>query len=97
MAEYWDKLQTLSPAPDAYEERLAKQWWQIGCSTEGAPYVLAGLIETMNSDYSPFSSNSVQVPRLAANFLKDECAGARGLSDDAKGKLKALRDHGRAG
>jgi hypothetical protein len=37
------------------------------------------------------------VPRLAANFLKDECAGARGLSDDAKGKLKALRDHGRAG
>ena len=92
MAEYWDKLQALSPAPAAYEEKLAQRWRQIGCSTDGAPYVLAGLIRNLESGYSPFSPGSVQVPRFAADFLKDDCAGARGLSDDAKAKLKALRD-----
>jgi hypothetical protein len=66
--------------------------WQIGCSPNGAPYVIAGLIRTMGSPDSPFSPDSVQVPQLAADFLKDGCDGARGLSDFAKVKLKAPRD-----
>jgi hypothetical protein len=92
MAEYWNKLQSLSPAPADYEAKLANQWRLIGCSADGAPYVLAGLIRTMDSAYSPFSSDSVEVPRLAAAFLKDDCAGAPGLSEDARATLKALRD-----
>ena len=97
MAGYWDQLQSLSPAPDIYEEKLARQWRLIGCSADGAPYVLTGLIATMWSADTPFSPDSVQVPLLAADFLKDDCAGARGLSDDAKAKLKALRDRAARG
>jgi hypothetical protein len=70
MVEYWDKLQTLSPAPDAYEARLAKQWWQIGCSTEGAPYVLARLIETMNSGYDRFDRLARRRDQRAIDFLR---------------------------
>jgi len=94
MAEYWGKLQPLSLAPATYEEKLAEHWRLIGCSAEGAPYVLTGLIRSLESVYSPFSSDNVQVRRLAADFLKDDCAGARGLSDDAKESLKRLRDFG---
>ena len=39
MAGYWDQLQSLSPAPDIYEEKLARQWRLIGCPADGAPYV----------------------------------------------------------
>jgi hypothetical protein len=97
MAEYWNKLQSLSPEQAPYEAKLANQWRLIGCSADGAPYVLAGLIRTMDSAYSPFSSDSVEVPRLAAAFLKDDCAGARGLSDKARAKLKLLRDRAAPG
>jgi pentapeptide repeat protein len=96
MAEYWGKLQSLSPAPASYEEKLAEQWRLIGCSADGASYVLAGLIRTMDY-YSPFSPDSAQVPQLAADFLKDDCAGARGLSDKARAKFKALRDRAAQG
>jgi uncharacterized protein YjbI with pentapeptide repeats len=96
-AEYWDKLQSLSPAPAIYEAKLAEQWRLIGCSIDGAPYVLAGLVRTLASPDSPFSRDSVEVPRLATNFLKDDCAGAHGLSDDARARLKALRDRAARG
>jgi uncharacterized protein YjbI with pentapeptide repeats len=97
MAEYWDKLQSLSPAPAVYEAKRAERWRLIGCSADGAPYVLAGLIRTMASAYSPFSSDSVQVRKLAADLLKDDCAGERGLSEDARATLKALRDRAAQG
>jgi uncharacterized protein YjbI with pentapeptide repeats len=97
MAEYWEKLQSLSPAPAIYEAKLAEQWRLIGCAADGAPYVLAGLITTMHSARSPFSPDSVEVPRLAAAFLKDDCAGARGLSDKARAKFKLLRDRAAPG
>ena len=44
MTEHWEKVQALSPAPDAYEAKLAEQWWQIGCSIDGAPYVARALL-----------------------------------------------------
>jgi hypothetical protein len=89
MAEYWDKLQSLSPTPAAYEEKLAEQWRLIGCSTDGAPYVLTGLIRTMGWAYSPFSADSVQVRRLAADFLKDDCARRPRALRGCEGKPKA--------
>lgn len=91
IAEHWQKLQLLY-APDDYAAKLAKIWWQIGCSIDGAPYVLAGMIRTLNAQGPPTSKDSVQVPQVADGFLKDDCAGARGLSDDSKGTLAALRD-----
>jgi hypothetical protein len=95
MAEHWDKLQTLSPMPEAYEAKLAEQWQQIGCSANGAPYVVTALIGRMRFLSSPFAPGSAQVPQLAANFLKDACNGARGLSEHAKGVLEELHDRAR--
>jgi uncharacterized protein YjbI with pentapeptide repeats len=94
IAKHWDDLQRLySTSDEIYEAKLAKQWRKIGCSTNGAPYVLATLTSILGADFStPFSEHSVQLPQLAADFLKDECAGARGLSEDAKSKLMALRE-----
>jgi hypothetical protein len=91
IAEHWSRLQP-SPAPGDYEAKLAKRWWQIGCLTDDASYVLAGLIRKANSFNSPFSPDTVQVSQLAADFLKDDCAGAHGLSEDAKANLRTLRD-----
>src|SRR5205823_3120284 len=88
MAERWEKLPPVSRT--GYEAKLAYEWRQIGCSAANAPYVLEGLIETMSSHHSPFLRNSIQVPELSADFLKDDCAGAIGLSDDAKRKLSIL-------
>jgi hypothetical protein len=42
-------------APEIYETTLAKQLRQIGCSPEGAPCVLAGMIRIMASQLSPFT------------------------------------------
>jgi hypothetical protein len=95
MAEHWDKLQTLSPIPEAYEARLTEQWQQIGWSANGAPYVVTALIGRMRFLSSPFAPGSAQVPQLAANFLKDECNGARVLSEHAKGILEVLHDRAR--
>ena len=94
IAKHWDDLQRLySTSDEICEAKLAKQWRKIGCSTNGAPYVLATLTSILGADFStPFSEHSVQLPQLAADFLKDECAGARGLSEDAKSKLMALRE-----
>jgi uncharacterized protein YjbI with pentapeptide repeats len=88
LAERWDELQRHSATDEEYEAEWAKQWRLIGCSAQGAPYVLAGIVRTMES----LSPDSVQVPQLAAEFLKAECDGASGLPDIAKQKLKALRD-----
>jgi hypothetical protein len=91
IVEHWGKVQSLSLPLDAYEARLAKQWWQIGCSIEGAPYVLTSLVRILGSLESPFSRESTEVPRLAARFLADDCEGGNRLSDNAKAKLKELR------
>src|SRR4051812_4118854 len=85
-AEIWDGLKS-PPAPDAYEARLAKDWRWIGCFSS---YALTRLIETMSSDHSPFASESVQLPQLAAEFLNGNCAGTHALSANARQKLKAL-------
>jgi uncharacterized protein YjbI with pentapeptide repeats len=91
IAEYWQKLHPLS-APELYTAKVTKIWLRIGCSIEGAPYVLTRLIRTLSSLYPPVSPGGIDVPKLAADFLKDECPGARVLSDSAKGSLEDLRN-----
>jgi uncharacterized protein YjbI with pentapeptide repeats len=92
MTEHWEKVQSLSPAPDAYEAKLAEQWWQIGCSIDGAPYVVRGLLKRiLTPAESPFSRESTEVPRLAARLLTDECVGGITFSDRGRAKLRELR------
>jgi uncharacterized protein YjbI with pentapeptide repeats len=87
--EKWTEMQRSRLARDAYEAELANQWRHIGCATAGAPYVLGGLIRRMTGN-SPFAPSSPQVRRLAADFLKEDCSGARGLSIDDRTKLEKL-------
>jgi hypothetical protein len=91
MAQRWSELQSSSLTLSAYEEELFNQWKRIGCAVDGAPYVLTALIQRLQPPFvSPFKYNSPQLERLEAEFLKEECAGARGLSEDIKEKLKEL-------
>jgi hypothetical protein len=90
MAQTWAELQSSSLTLCAYEEELFNQWQRIGCAVGGAPYVLTALIHMLRDHLSPFKYDSPQLARLEAEFLKKYCAGARGLSEETKGTLKAL-------
>jgi hypothetical protein len=90
MTQSWAELQSSTLTLSAYEEELFNQWQRIGCAAAGAPYVLTALIQKLQSHVSPFKPDSPQQARLAAEFLKEDCAGARGLSEDTKEILKAL-------
>jgi hypothetical protein len=95
MASRWVELQAASPELGIYEEKLAELWRGIGCASGGAPFVLTGLVGNISISplgSSPFAENSVQVPKLAADFLKEDCAGARGISEYTRTKLIKLRD-----
>jgi hypothetical protein len=82
MAQRWAELQSSSLTLSAYEGELFNQWQRIGCAVDGAPYVLTSLTQTLQLWLSPFKADSLQPARLAAEFLKEDCAGARGLSED---------------
>ena len=106
MARRWAELEAAPPEREIYEEKLAELWRGIGCAADGAPFVLTGLLRIMSmstssssaalaeSSYaiSPFADHSVQVPKLAADFLKEDCAGARGISEHTRAMLMKLRD-----
>jgi uncharacterized protein YjbI with pentapeptide repeats len=92
MARRWIELQGASPEPDIYEEKLANVWRGIGCAADGAPFVLTGLVRTMSGQSPLFAKRSAQVSRLAADFLKEDCAGAHGISEDTRVALMKLRE-----
>jgi uncharacterized protein YjbI with pentapeptide repeats len=82
----------------SYYNNLTKTLKEIGCAADGAPYVIRGLI-------SPIPGNGVrldsrfaipsQEAEVAASFLDEaNCLGARGLSEENKAKLQAIRDRG---
>lgn len=81
-----------SSSPDVYEKSLAAQWHELGCATEGVPYVLHGLVAQLtNPDYSLFREHSDAAKTLASTFLDEaHCAGAHGLSEDDKATLKEI-------
>jgi uncharacterized protein YjbI with pentapeptide repeats len=90
MAQRWAELQSSSLTLDAYEEELFNEWHRIGCAVDGTPYVLTALIQRLRFSRSPFRYNSPQLGRLEAEFLKEDCAGARGLPENTKEILKEL-------
>ncbi|HMF06761.1 MAG TPA: hypothetical protein VKE72_07105, partial [Methylocella sp.] len=54
-------------------------------------YVLRALLRRLESPgESPFGRDSPEVPKLAAAFLKTDCAGARGLSEAEIARLKEI-------
>jgi len=89
MAKAWIALEHSSPARTVYEHSLAKQLVEIGCTADGAPYVILGLLATLRGLDGPHSAT------LAGNFFDEaQCAGAKGLPDDAKAKVKTIREAG---
>jgi hypothetical protein len=55
--------------------------------------VLQGLVRQLSDTWSsPFRDQSAEAKALAADFLYKDCAGAHGLSEADKAKLKAIRD-----
>jgi len=91
MAKDWAARERETPAPEAYAKSLAGIWRELGCAAEGAPYVLHGLVAHLSSPVSPFRDQSDAAKDLAAAFLDEaHCAGALGLSEDDKARLKKI-------
>jgi hypothetical protein len=93
MAKVWAAArESVPPTPEAYEKSLAGQWRELGCTAEGAPYVLHALIARLSSaDSSPFRDQSAAVKTLASDFLDEaHCPGAHGLSEADKATLKKI-------
>ena len=61
-------------------------------AAEAAPYVLHGLVSRLSSPpRSPFRDQTDAAKTLAAAFLDEaHCAGAHGLSEADKAKLKLI-------
>jgi uncharacterized protein YjbI with pentapeptide repeats len=89
-AESWAKVeQAPSALGDAYEKELAELWRDIGCANDAAPFVLEGIVWEIAAG---FARVGAQMPWLASEFLKKDCAGGRGMSERTRTKLLQLRD-----
>jgi uncharacterized protein YjbI with pentapeptide repeats len=82
-AKGWSDLANSSPSsPNLDAQALVKKLIEVGCEIKGAPYVVNGLIKHL-SQRVPFQDSAV-----ATAFLDSEhCAGAKGLSEEAKARL----------
>jgi uncharacterized protein YjbI with pentapeptide repeats len=89
MTKSWVALQSASLPDSDFEAGLARQLLEIGCAAYGAPYVLSGLIRQFTWRFVEYSA---RLGQLAADFLKPDCAGARGLSSSDRAALEELRD-----
>jgi uncharacterized protein YjbI with pentapeptide repeats len=90
MATAWVDLARSSPAQGAYEQSLKESLRETGCTADGAPYVIRGLLRKINRR---FNSDSQYPLALAAAFLDEaHCPGARGLSEEDQVKLREIRD-----
>jgi hypothetical protein len=95
-ASEWDKLERISShlAPDT----LAKTLEMIGCTLDGNPYVIRGLLPQLGggsiSD-NRFQGSPSQAAAVANLFLdKTHCAGAGGLSEADRAKLQEIANRG---
>jgi hypothetical protein len=93
-AKDWVDLAQASPSPEVYESGLAAKLRETGCDASGAPYVIRGLTRSLFAEHNPrFAGDSPHRAELAAAFLDGaRCAGARGLSEEDKVVLRAIRD-----
>jgi hypothetical protein len=91
MAQWWTDREAKRPDRRTYEAAVATVWRGIGCSADGAPYVvstLAGRLEWGGG----FTFGSPHPAQLAEAFLSPVCAGAKGLSARDRARLERIRD-----
>jgi uncharacterized protein YjbI with pentapeptide repeats len=90
IASVWVKHEGVSPAPDDFKKNLDSEMRDIGCAALGAPYVIRSLINHLLGTRSLFTGRQGSpYSGLAAAFLDENCAGARGLSED---EIKRIRE-----
>jgi uncharacterized protein YjbI with pentapeptide repeats len=100
LAKAWtDLAKDSTRSADSYFNTLAKLFKVIGCTADGAPYVIGGLIRRISANQVQldhrFEGNPSQEAEVAAAFLEEaKCPGARGLSEENKAKLQEIRDRG---
>jgi uncharacterized protein YjbI with pentapeptide repeats len=95
MAKSWAELAQSSASQDGFEEKATERLRQVGCAADAAPYVIRGLLRHLDAH---FEEGSRQPAVLAAAFLDEaKCPGARGLSEDEKGELRAILDRAGTG
>lgn len=88
-AKAWRELEKSSPSPQVYRKGLVDRLKKIGCATEGAPYVISGLITQLAYRFRDPS----RLAAVAKAFLDEpNCPGALGLSEENKAKLREIRD-----
>jgi hypothetical protein len=89
--DFWTDLEPSSPPLEQYKKNLAKRLQQIGCSVEGAPYVIRGLRENSYGQGFYARLDSAQAAALAKTFLDEQhCPGANGLSEQDKAALQKI-------
>jgi uncharacterized protein YjbI with pentapeptide repeats len=88
MARIWSGLKDASPQPQPYLEQLFELLREIGCASDGAPFVLTGLVRSIPERLF----DSEQAANLAAAFLRKDCVGARGIAEDVRAQLEKLSD-----
>jgi len=83
------RFQVIGITQQKYDDSLADEWKELGCSAASAPYVLGGLIDQMTT-LNPFGRGSPELSQLASDFLSPDCKGNVGLSDDERASLESL-------
>jgi uncharacterized protein YjbI with pentapeptide repeats len=84
----WVELKSASPTPNDYARKLGNALREIGCSANGAPFVVRALGWRM---WLAPSSSYLPVPGpVASAFLDQNCLGARGLSEWDKQRLREI-------
>jgi hypothetical protein len=95
-ARAWITLELTSPTLATYQINVESVLREIGCAEPDAPYAVVGLLEQMDpasqSQIHRFTKDDPNISKIASDFLKSDCAGARGLPDLARARLIELRD-----
>ena len=86
----WQSWQAGSGSKVDAAKARAGELMRAGCTAPGAPYVVKALTARMSQPifFGDTVLNSPLRATIAAAFLKDDCAGAKGLTDDDRAQLK---------
>jgi hypothetical protein len=89
-ANAWMNLAEISRRAASDPDTLAKTLIGIGCTRDGAPYVISGLIQQLDDR---FKGKPSQEPAVARAFLNEKsCLGAQGLTAVRKADLQEIVD-----
>jgi uncharacterized protein YjbI with pentapeptide repeats len=91
IAKTWIRLEEKSPSSELYQDKVAGRLKELGCESDGAPYVIHGLLRQLVRRFDRPQQDSLHPAALAAAFLDEAtCPGARGLSDDDRIALQKI-------